>query len=346
MEGKARKINHLKTTTSAIRSIIEKFEALGWSVEPVEDEASRFSRHTVISPDSTQSLSMMGGKVYRHPGYVEQICRRKHLTKRLLDIDGVPTPAGGDFSPKEREIAAAFFDKLPKPTVIKPTDSGGSQGVSVGVRNRSEFDAAWTNALADSRSASNVLVEQFVRGVELRAFVVGDEVVSVVARIQPYVIGDGHSRIGGLLEELHELRKIHYRALKMPVEVDWNFVDLQGHDESSVPSTGEIVFLNPFNLPTVGAFIVDVSDSVCEGIKDMSKNAKQSIPLLEIAGVDILVEDLKDAKTAYVLEVNTAASLELHRYPTHGKPRTVDNDIVNYFHHEYLNGTVRSHVTG
>src|SRR5699024_7746195 len=101
-----RKINHLKTTTSAIRSIIEKFEALGWSVEPVEDEASRFSRHTVISPDSTQSLSMMGGKVYRHPGYVEQICRRKHLTKRLLDIDGVPTPAGGDFSPKEREIAA------------------------------------------------------------------------------------------------------------------------------------------------------------------------------------------------------------------------------------------------
>lgn len=331
---------------SAIRSITENFESLGWSVEPVEGTASRFSRHTVVSPDNNLTLSMTGGKVYRHPGYTEQICRRKHLTKRLLEIDSLPTPAGGDFSPKEREVAAAFFDKLPKPAVVKPTDSGGSQGVSVGVWNRAEFDTAWRDALAESRSASNVLVEQFIRGVELRAFVVGDEVVSIVARIQPYVIGNGHSRIGELLDELHKLRKVHYRALKMPVEVDWNFVGHQGHTERSVPSIGEIVFPNPFNLPTVGAFIVDVSDSVCEGLKDISKRAKQAIPQLEVAGVDILVEDLQDVKTAYVLEVNTAASLELHRYPTHGNARAVDHDIVNYFHNEYLNGAARSHMAG
>ena len=330
-------INHLDTTRSAIRSITTRFEELGWSVEAITDSTTRFSRHKIISPDGSEVLSMISGKVYRHPAYTEQICRRKHLTKRMLDLDRVPMPAGADFSAGEREVAAAYFDKMPKPVVIKPTDSGGSKGVSVGVDTRLEFEQAWQHALAEGRKDSNVLVEQFVRGIELRAFVIGDEVVSVVARIQAFVVGNGSAQLETLIEELHEARKVHYRCMKMPVVIDWNFVGKQGHDVNSVPANGQIVYLNPLNTPSIGAFLVDVTGSVCEGIKAMATRAKNSIPHLEIAGIDILVEDLNDERTAYVLEVNTAASLDLHRYVTHGTPRAVDRDIVDYFHTQYSN---------
>lgn len=326
-------INDLTTTRSTITSITRGFGELGWSIEPIADN---ISRHSIVSPNGKENLSMVGGKVYRHPDYTEQICRRKHLTKRMLDLKNLPMPVGGDFSPREKEIAAAYFAKMPKPVVVKPTDSGGSQGVTVGVHDSAEFDAAWQHALDGGRSNSNVLVEQFVRGIELRAFVIGNDVVSIVARIQPYAVGDGDSRLEILVEKLHEARKVNYRAARMPVVVDWEFVIKRGHDKNSIPSDGEIVFLNPFSVPQVGAFVVDVTGSVCSGIIDIARSAKDAIPMLEIAGVDVLVEDLDDERTAYVLEVNTSAALDLHRYPTHGNPRAIDKDIVEYFHTQYL----------
>ncbi|WP_269434462.1 ATP-grasp domain-containing protein [Corynebacterium occultum] len=273
--------------------------------------------------------------MYKHPPATEQICRRKHLTKRMLDLANLSTPAGGDFAPSEPEVAAAFFEKMPKPVVVKATDSGGSKGVTVGVRNREQFELAWSHALADGRKSSNVLIEKYVDGVELRAFVIGDEVVSVVARIQPFVEGDGIRNLTTLIEEIHKSREVHYRAKKMPVVIKWEFIAGQGYQEDSVPAAGEIVFLNPFNTPTNGGFILDVTSAVCDEIKELSIRSMQAIPHLEVAGIDLMVSDLGDADTAYVIEVNTAASLELHRYPTHGEPRAVDLDIVEYFNSKY-----------
>lgn len=301
----------------------------------MEDGASRHSLHELVSPDGTQQLSMVGGKVFRHPPVTETICRRKHLAKRMLDLAGVPVPAGGDFSPQERAAAAAYFEKVPKPAVLKPTDSGSSQGVTVGVRTAEEFDAAWKHALDGSRGRSNVMIERFVEGVELRAYVVGEDVVSVVARIQPFVVGDGKSNVEELISTFHESRSVHYRAMKMPAVVDWPFVEKQGLSRDSVAPEDSIVLLNPFCYPTIGAYIVDVTSVVSEGIVDMARGAKNAIPGLEVAGVDILVGDIRDASSALVVEVNTAASLDMHRYPTHGRARDVDRDVVDYFHKRY-----------
>lgn len=179
-------------------------------------------------------------------------------------------------------------------------------------------------------------MKKFIKGVELRAFVIGDDVVSVVTRVQPFIIGDGKSTVKVLVDELHLAREVHYRVMKMPVVVDWPFVTKWDHHEHSVPAVDEIVFLSAFSLPNQGALTIDVTRSVSDKLKDIARRAKNSIPHLEIAGVDILVEDIRDASTANVLEVNTAASIDLHRYPTHGNPRAIDEDIVDYFHNVFL----------
>lgn len=157
-------MNHLEITRSAIRSITNRFGKFGWSVEAIEDPTSRHSRHQITSPDGRRALSMVGGKVSQHPVSTEQICRRKHLTKRMLELSKVPTAAGADFSPREKAVAMAFFEKMPKPVVVKPTDSGSSNGVTVGVSEKSEFEKAWDYALADGRTSSNILVEKIYKG--------------------------------------------------------------------------------------------------------------------------------------------------------------------------------------
>lgn len=329
-------LNNLQVTKSAISSIRRRFDTLGWKSTPNVESTPKTPRYTVLAPNGRESLQMVGGKVFRHPNHTETICRRKHLAKRMLELGGVPVPVGGDFLPEEKEIALAYFGMMPKPAVVKPTDSGGSAGVTIGVNDSNQFLEAWDHALAGGRKKSNVLVEQFVRGVELRAYVVGSEVVSIIARVQPYIVGDGVSTVVDLLEQDRVFRQKNYRTKKLSIVVDWEFVKTWGHSEQTIPKQGDILFLNRLSIPQVGALTVDVSDSVSPSIKDIAMRAKSTIPDLEIAGVDILVNDLTDGETAYVLEINTSAALDLHRYPTHGSPRNVDKDIVEYFHQQHL----------
>lgn len=331
-------VNHLDRTRSAILRITSGFENLGWTVEKVVQEGSRHSRHELTSPHGEIRLSMIGGKVFRHPQVTEEICRQKHLTKRMLDIAALPAPVGADFAHTEYGPAEAFFQKMKKPIVVKPADAGGSHGVTVGVNTSSEFSAAWEHALSEGRVRSKVLLEEFISGVEIRPYVIGNEVVSVVARIQPYVVGSGVALLTQLIDDLDDERSVNYRAKRLPVVVDWDFVAKQGYSGESIITEDKIVYLSPFCYPTIGAFIVDVTDVVSDDLKQMAVGAKNAIPGLEIAGIDILVEDLESAEKAHVVEVNTAAALDMHRYPTHGGSSEVADEIVGYFHQQYLKG--------
>src|SRR5699024_11975637 len=80
---------------------------------------------------------------------------------------------------------------------------------------------------------------------------------------------------------------------------------------------------------------VDVTKYVSPDILEMAVNAKHAIPSLEVAGVDMIVENLRDPSTVHIVEVNTAASPDLHRYTHYGVMHAVDSDVVQYFHKQY-----------
>src|SRR5699024_5583858 len=152
-------INPLANSRSAIVAILRGFESRNRSVELASPKGARYARYKITSPDGTIVLSTIAGRVYRHPEVPQKICRCKHLAKRMLDLAGVLVTARGDFSPEEKEVAAAFFEKMPKPAVVKPADSGSSKGVTVGIREQREFEEAWGHALDGGRRESNVLLE-------------------------------------------------------------------------------------------------------------------------------------------------------------------------------------------
>ena len=71
----------------------------------------------------------------------------KHLTKKLLNAEGLPTPAWDTF-----DLTGGTLPLLPGslnlPLVVKPRSSGSSAGVSI-VRTHEE----WTKAMIDGRAA-------------------------------------------------------------------------------------------------------------------------------------------------------------------------------------------------
>lgn len=99
----------------------------------------------------------------------------KHLTKKLLAAEGLPTPVWDLF-----DLTGGTLPLLPGsldlPLVIKPRFEGSSAGVTI-VHTHEE----WTNAMLDaSKSYSQILAEEYLRGREFTCAVLGEEALPVV----------------------------------------------------------------------------------------------------------------------------------------------------------------------
>lgn len=99
----------------------------------------------------------------------------KHLTKKLLAAEGLPTPVWDLF-----DLAGGTLPLLPGsldlPLVIKPRFEGSSNGIAI-VRTHEE----WTNAMLEaSKSYGQILAEEFVEGREFTCAVLGEEALPIV----------------------------------------------------------------------------------------------------------------------------------------------------------------------
>ena len=99
----------------------------------------------------------------------------KHLTKKLLAAEGLPTPAWDTF-----DLAGGTLPLLPGslnlPLVVKPRSSGSSAGVSI-VRTHEE----WTKAMIGvAPKTTQIVVEEFIPGREFASGVLGEEALPLV----------------------------------------------------------------------------------------------------------------------------------------------------------------------
>ncbi len=99
----------------------------------------------------------------------------KHLTKKLLAAEGLPTPAWDTF-----DLGGGTLPLLPGslnlPLVVKPRSSGSSAGVSI-VRTHEE----WTKAMIGAApKTTQILAEEFIPGREFSSGILGEEPLPLV----------------------------------------------------------------------------------------------------------------------------------------------------------------------
>jgi D-alanine-D-alanine ligase len=119
----------------------------------------------------------------------------KHLTKKLLAAEGLPTPVWDLF-----DLSGGTLPLLPGsldlPLVIKPRFEGSSAGVAI-VRTHEE----WTSAMLDaSKSYGQILAEEYVRGREFTCAVLGEEalpILEIVANRDGFYSYDAKYEPGG-----------------------------------------------------------------------------------------------------------------------------------------------------
>jgi D-alanine-D-alanine ligase len=119
----------------------------------------------------------------------------KHLTKKLLAAEGLPTAAWDLF-----DLSGGTLPLLPGsldlPLVVKPRFEGSSAGVAI-VRTHEQWTAAM---LAASKTYSQILAEEYVDGREFTCAVLGEEalpIVEIVANRAEFYSFDSKYETGG-----------------------------------------------------------------------------------------------------------------------------------------------------
>jgi D-alanine-D-alanine ligase len=172
------------------RCVMNALSALGHSAQSLDFDARFVDGVREIRPDVVfNALHGTGGEDGTIQGVLEwlgvpytgsdltgcALAMDKHLAKKLLAAEGLPTPAWDTF-----DLSGGTLPLLPGslnlPLVVKPRASGSSAGVSI-VRTHEE----WTRAMVDIvPRTTQIIAEEFIGGREFGVGVLGEEALPVV----------------------------------------------------------------------------------------------------------------------------------------------------------------------
>jgi D-alanine-D-alanine ligase-like ATP-grasp enzyme len=321
------KPNEYKNEIFSTSNLLEtEFEKMGYSSTRIGKYlVVNLGKENVVFLETESSYTSLVGS---------RIVKDKTTTKKFLKIAGLNVMEGKGFLTKEKEKAYDFTMSL-SAGVIKPVDGNKGRGVTVGVKNREEFENAWN--IANSVTNSKILVEeQFIGGTEARYLVVGGRCVAVFSCIAPNIIGDGINTIEELIKQKNKIRlknpHLKNRLIKMN-QYRLSIINSQGYDLSSIPDKGVKVTLDWKSAVATGGDSIDITDETHILYKKLAEKAVNSIPGLDIAGVDIIAYNhfQEPQENHYtIVEINTRPGIGGHHYPLFGKSRNVAGIIANY----------------
>lgn len=264
----------------------------------------------------------------------EFLCDDKQLTRRLLERAGVPVPQGRVFTPEQIDHAVAYAEAIGYPVVVKPQVGRKGLGVTTGITDTDDLQAAIASLRTLRRRRDRYIVEQHVTGQDYRIYVAFGEVQSVVLRRKAAVIGDGVRDIAELVAAKNTMRRMsaHTRTRLIPgsAQVTQQLAKQQ-LDWSSVVEAGREVFLASAANISQGGDSIEVIAETHPSIIDAARRAVHAIPGLSQAGVDLLVEDhtlpLED-QTGGVCEINALASMMASRAPLFGPAQPIADRLL------------------
>ncbi|MEQ8345014.1 MAG: N-acetylglutaminylglutamine synthetase [Sneathiellaceae bacterium] len=234
------------------------------------------------------------------------ICDDKTVTRGFVERAGIRVPRQVN-----ADDAAALQDLLAdSPTVVvKPARGEQGRGVSVGVRG----EEALRHAVEDARRhCEHVIVEEFVRGQDLRLVVIDYKVVAAAIRQPPRVVGNGKYSVAQLIERQSRRReKATAGESRIPQDDETRrCVAEAGYAMDDIlPEGVEVTVRQTANLHT-GGTIHDVTDHVHGALVDAAIKAARAINI-PVVGIDLMVPNPQSPDYAFI-EANERPGLANH----------------------------------
>ncbi len=235
----------------------------------------------------------------------------KTRTKPILHHAGVATPFGGAATAKDLSILQAFASAKVNRVVVKPISGSSKKDI------RANQTLAQAQQYIMSSPDVVFIVEQYIKGTEVRMQVVGQSVVSTILQMPQHVVGDGLSTLAQLVDRRTEMRRTNPIRTHYLIDENKYFLRLLDRDivPSMVPAVDQTIWLT--NDTVVGPMTdhFDYSDRISEAAK-ASAVATAKCFGVKITAIDAIID--RNGET-FVLELNSKPGIDTACFPLQGK---------------------------
>jgi GNAT-family acetyltransferase (TIGR03103 family) len=233
-------------------------------------------------------------------------CDDKRLTRRILKRVGLEVP--DQITVTDDERMRAFLEEHGR-VVVKPARGEMGHGVAVDLRSVEEAFAAVDAARA---LCTDVIMEAFTEGQDLRIIVIDESVVAAAVRRPPSVRGDGNHTIIELIDKQSRRRQAATDGeSRIPLDEETErCVKTNGRQMLDVPEEGETLMVRKTANLHAGGTIHDVTSDLHPELAEAAVKGAQALQI-PVVGFDFLVAD--PASPDYVIiEANERPGLANH----------------------------------
>ncbi len=213
------------------------------------------------------------------------ICDDKRVTRRIVKAANVRVPnqiyAGDD------EKARAFLEGY-KAVVVKPVRGEQGKGVSVNLKDWDDVQRAITTART---TCNDVIIEEYVQGIDLRLVVIDFKVVAGAVRRPAQVLGTGRASIRELIESQSRRRAAATGGeskIRLDAETERCVAEAGYSLDDVLPADTQIYVRKTANLHT-GGTIHDVTGMLHPTLVEAAVQAARAISI-PVTGIDFIVK--------------------------------------------------------
>ena len=253
---------------------------------------------------------------------VRKGCRSKAQGRAVFNANDVPHARGMVFL--WPWTAHKFAKKYGFPLVIKPNVSGYSRGSYFPINSIGELYKAmfWAKVWWPT-----TIIEQFLLGANYRVLTTDKELISVIRRYSPFVIGNGKDNIGKLMDDENQIRKeMQLHPVIFPLAKSDQVIrhlKKQKLTLLSVPKKDQHIELFHRVALAPGGVVETIDQStIPEDNKDLFKRVVTMFGA-NVFGIDVIFEKGIDVsykeQNCIFIEVNSRPYMKMHYYPRYGK---------------------------
>lgn len=264
------------------------------------------------------------------------IMENKVVTKKILSEYGLRVP--NSIQIKSLEEAIFIYPSVKtKAVVIKPKSTNYGLGITIFKNKNINLDDYKLAIQVALKEDNEVMIEDFIEGIEYRFFVLGNETKAVLLRVPANVVGDGKSTV----EELISLKNnsiLRGDGKTTPLtkievgEIETIQLKEQGYTLQSIIPKNTVVYLRANSNISTGGDSIDMTDEVDESYKQIAVAVAKSLGA-KICGVDLIIKNIKlpvsSSIDSYgIVEANFNPMMMMHIFPSKGESRRLTTDVL------------------
>lgn len=254
------------------------------------------------------------------------LAKNKPESNSIFMKNNIPVPTHKIIDKNNKAYYLNEF-KIEYPCVLKPVDGMQGTDVNTFIKNKKQFTII-LNKLLDKYP--EIMYENQVYGNNYRIFVFNNQIMDVIKREQPFIIGDGKNNIDNLIKTKNKSQEDN--NLFPTKNLDYDYILEQGYNRDDILEANKKIFItNTINFHN-GANPVRINlNNIPEINKNIFIKAHKLIGL-ECSGIDYMSDDISipyNENDGHIIEINDMVDTKIHIDADNGSnPNFLFNNIL------------------